>query len=142
MQFPYKNKIDKFLVEICRFTGADEGYLPFLVNENSRQSVAIINGSREPDRTKSILRPRHAKTHPKRVRLHGPSEGKCSSKVFTIDLNPAGTSLTTRHQNILPLFLFTYHQIPCIPGGTSSFDIVPILYSSQIRAICSFLFIQ
>ena len=29
MQFPYKNKIDKFLVESCRFTGADEGYLPF-----------------------------------------------------------------------------------------------------------------
>ena len=28
MQFPYKNKIDKFLVEICRFTGADEGLLP------------------------------------------------------------------------------------------------------------------
>ena len=27
MQFPYKNKIDKFLVEICRFTGADEGLL-------------------------------------------------------------------------------------------------------------------
>ena len=24
MQFHYKNKIDKFLVEICRFTGADD----------------------------------------------------------------------------------------------------------------------
>ena len=29
MQFPYKNKIDKFLVEICRFTGADDRICAF-----------------------------------------------------------------------------------------------------------------
>jgi hypothetical protein len=28
MQFPYKNKIDKFLVEICRFTGVMTGFAP------------------------------------------------------------------------------------------------------------------
>ena len=39
MQFPYKNNIDKFLVEICRFTGADDRICAF----SGAPRSAIIN---------------------------------------------------------------------------------------------------
>jgi hypothetical protein len=42
MQFPYKNKIDKFLVEICRFTGADEGIAPLAARPARQLSIAAF----------------------------------------------------------------------------------------------------
>ena len=63
MQFPYKNKIDKFRREICRFTGADEGGLPFPLRGASAKKMQAFS---EPNGTESILHPHYAKkTHPK-----------------------------------------------------------------------------
>ena len=61
MQFPYKNKIDKFLVEFCRFTGADEGGLPFPLRGDSAKKMQAFS---EPNGTKSSLHPYHTKNAP------------------------------------------------------------------------------
>ena len=56
-----------FFVSILWFLyGADEGFLPFLVNENSRQGVAVFNGSREPWVLRLSLRPHQRKKAPQK----------------------------------------------------------------------------